>query len=59
MNAVLSLIYWFAVIAVVVNFVNLSAGLHSVVTGRSHMPARRAASAGRPRPPRTTSGCWE
>ena len=38
MGSVLTLIYWFVVIAVVINFVNLSAGLLSAVTGRSFMP---------------------
>jgi len=38
MGSVLNLIYWFVVIAVVINFVNLSAGLLSAVTGRSFMP---------------------
>ena len=35
-----TMIYWFVVIAVVINFVNLMAGLLSAVTGRSHMPGR-------------------
>jgi hypothetical protein len=38
MESVVSLIYWFVVIAVVINFVNLSAGLLSAVTGRSYLP---------------------
>ncbi len=38
MGDVLGLIYWFVVIAVVINFVNLVAGLLSAVTGRSHAP---------------------
>ena len=38
MGSVLNLIYWFVVIAVVINFVNLAAGLLSAVTGRSFMP---------------------
>ena len=38
MESVLSLIYWFVVIAVVINFFNLSAGLLSAITGRSYMP---------------------
>jgi uncharacterized membrane protein YbhN (UPF0104 family) len=38
MGDVVTLIYWFVVIAVVVNFVNLIAGLLSTVTGRSHAP---------------------
>jgi hypothetical protein len=38
MGSVLNLIYWFVVIAVVINFVNLSAGLLSAVSGRSYMP---------------------
>ncbi len=38
MGSLVNLIYWFVVIAVVINFVNLSAGLLSAVTGRSHMP---------------------
>ena len=38
MGSVLTLIYWFVVIAVVINFINLSAGLLSAVTGRSYMP---------------------
>jgi hypothetical protein len=38
MGDVLDLIYWFVVIAVLINFVNLVAGLLSAVTGRSHAP---------------------
>lgn len=38
MGSVLTLIYWFVVIAVAINFVNLLAGLLAAVTGRSHMP---------------------
>ena len=38
MGSVLTLIYWFVVIAVVINFVNLTAGIVSAVTGRSYMP---------------------
>jgi len=38
MGSVLTLIYWFVVIAVVINFVNMAAGLLSAVTGRSFMP---------------------
>ena len=38
MGDVISLIYWFVVIAVAINFVNLIAGLLSTVTGRSHAP---------------------
>jgi hypothetical protein len=38
MGSVLTLIYWFVVIAVVINFVNLSAGLLAAVSGRSYMP---------------------
>ena len=38
MGSVLTLIYWFVVIAVVINFVNLAAGLLSAVTGRSFIP---------------------
>jgi hypothetical protein len=38
MGALVSLIYWFVVVAVVINFVNLCAGLLATVTGRSHMP---------------------
>jgi hypothetical protein len=38
MGDIVSLIYWFVVIAVVINLVNLVAGLLSVVTGRSHAP---------------------
>jgi hypothetical protein len=38
MGSVLTLIYWFVVIAVAINFVNLAAGLLAAVTGRSHMP---------------------
>jgi len=38
MGDVVSLIYWFVVIAVAINFVNLVAGLLSTVTGRSHAP---------------------
>ena len=33
-----ALIYWFVVVAVVVNFVNLGAGLLSAMTGRSYVP---------------------
>jgi len=40
MSAMVTMIYWFVVIAVVINFVNLMAGLLSAVTGRSHMPGR-------------------
>lgn len=38
MGTVLTLIYWFVVIAVVINFVNLAAGLLSAVTGRPYLP---------------------
>lgn len=38
MGSVLNLIYWFVVIAVVINLVNLTAGLLAAVTGRSRMP---------------------
>jgi hypothetical protein len=38
MSTLLALIYWFVVIAVVINFVNLAVGLLSAVTGRSYMP---------------------
>ncbi len=38
MGSVLTLIYWFVVIAVAINFVNLVAGLLAAMTGRSHMP---------------------
>ena len=38
MGATVALIYWFVVIAVAINFVNLCAGLLAAVTGRSHMP---------------------
>jgi hypothetical protein len=38
MGSVVALIYWFVVIAVAINFVNLTAGLLAAVTGRSHMP---------------------
>lgn len=38
MGSLVYLIYWFVVIAVAVNFVNLVAGLLSAVTGRSHAP---------------------
>ncbi|HLZ94629.1 MAG TPA: hypothetical protein VKT20_04805 [Candidatus Dormibacteraeota bacterium] len=38
MGSVVTLIYWFVVIAVAINFVNLLAGLLAAVTGRSHMP---------------------
>lgn len=38
MGSVLTLIYWFVVVAVAINFVNLVAGLLAAVTGRSHMP---------------------
>jgi len=40
MSEMVTLIYWFVVIAVVINFINLMAGLLSAVTGRSHMPGR-------------------
>lgn len=39
MGDVLNLVYWFAVIAVAINFINLIAGLLSAVRGRSHAPA--------------------
>ena len=38
MGSVVTLIYWFVVVAVAINFVNLLAGLLAAVTGRSHMP---------------------
>lgn len=38
MGMIINLIYWFVVIAVAVNFINLSAGILAAVTGRSHMP---------------------
>ena len=38
MGDLVSLVYWFVVIAVAVNFVNLIAGLLATVTGRSHAP---------------------
>ncbi len=38
MGDLVSLIYWFVVIAVAINFVNLVAGLLATVTGRSHAP---------------------
>ena len=38
MGDVVSLIYWFVLVAVAINFVNLMAGLLSSVTGRSHAP---------------------
>lgn len=38
MGSVVTLIYWFVVIAVAVNFLNMLAGLVAAVTGRSHMP---------------------
>src|SRR3979411_625654 len=38
MSTLLALIYWFVVIAVVINFVNLAIGLLSAVTGRSYLP---------------------
>ena len=38
MGDVVNLVYWFVVIAVAINFVNLIAGLLSAVTGRSHAP---------------------
>ncbi len=38
MGPLVTLIYWFVVIAVMINFVNLIAGLLAAVTGRSHAP---------------------
>ena len=38
MGDIVSLIYWFVVVAVVINHINMVAGLLSAVTGRSHVP---------------------
>ena len=38
MGPLVTLIYWFIVVAAAINFVNLLAGLLAAVTGRSHMP---------------------
>ena len=38
MGDLVFLVYWFVVIAAVINFVNLMAGLLGAVTGRSHAP---------------------
>lgn len=38
MGDMVTVIYWFVVVAVAINFVNLIAGVLSAVTGRSHAP---------------------